>query len=49
MREWGEEVISRIGKAMFLKELELEVRSGVRNDLPKNPQKDNGRQKRKTP
>ena len=49
MREWGEEVISRIGKAIFLKELELEVRSGVRNDLPKIPQKENGRQKRKTP
>ena len=35
MREWGEAVIARIGKAIFLKELEREVRGESEADLPK--------------
>lgn len=35
MREWGEAVIARIGKAIFLKQLEKDVRGEVEVDLPK--------------
>ena len=35
MREWGEAVIARIGKAIFLKGLEKEVRGESGADLPK--------------
>ena len=49
MREWGEEVVSRIGKAIFLRELEREVRVGIECDLPKTPQKSLRHQKKVSP